>query len=80
MNEVIFQIEEGVIVMLIGMGVVFIFLAILVYAMGIMSKFIQKFNLLYPEPVEEERKSAKSSAANENEAVAVAIAAVMARG
>lgn len=78
MSDVVFQFEEGLIIMLIGMGVVFLFLGIMVASMGVMGRVLQKINLLYPEPVEEPATAA-SAPQEDDECVAVAIAAVMAR-
>ena len=79
MNDVVFQLQEGIIIMLIGMGVVFAFLTIMVGAMTIMGRVIQKLNMLYPEPVEESKPPVRSASADDDERIAVAIAAVMAR-
>lgn len=78
MNNVVFQFEEGLIIMLIGMGVVFLFLGVMVLSMEIMGRVLQKLNRLYPEPVEEPT-SAVCAPTEDTERIAVAIAAVMAR-
>ena len=70
--------EEGLIAMCIGMGVVFTFLTVLIIAMHIMSKVVIRLNSIFPEKIEAPAKS-KKSAGNEEEQIAVAIAAVMAK-
>ena len=70
--------EEGLIAMCIGMGVVFTFLTVLIIAMHIMSKVVIRLNSIFPEKIETPAKS-KKSAGNEEEQIAVAIAAVMAK-
>lgn len=74
-----FLMEEGVVVMLTGMGVVFSFLAILVVAMFIMGTIITKINKLFPAKAIEAIPARKSSAAVIGEDIAVAIAAVISR-
>ena len=67
--------KEGFFVMVIGMGTVFVFLVIMIYAMNINSavlKFIGKF---FPEEVPEENKQTKKKASqNNDEEIALAIA------
>ena len=51
------NIQDGVVIMLIGMGVVFIFLTIMVFVMNWTSKLILKLNEIFPEEIEEEKPS-----------------------
>ncbi|CCY25309.1 oxaloacetate decarboxylase gamma chain [Brachyspira sp. CAG:484] len=74
------NLEIGVILMLIGMGVVFSFLYILVLAMRVMSKFVIYLNKFFPEAVPVVEKAGKRSNVAEEEAIAVAIAVAKARG
>ena len=73
--------EEGMVLMGIGMGFVFAFLAILVLTMGGMSWVVKQFlNKLFPEEVKIVEKPGKRSNVSVDEAVAVAIAVAKLRG
>jgi sodium pump decarboxylase gamma subunit len=65
--------EKGLFLMVIGMGVTFIFLGILIYTVLGTSKLIWKF---FPEPEEPVTPSQVSTADTE---IAIAVAAVTAR-
>lgn len=69
--------ENGLALLLIGMGTVLAFLTVLIFAMGIMSKVVGWLNKIFPEAVEEVKSTAKKVASNVDEAIAVAIAAIM---
>ena len=71
--------ENGLALLLIGMGTVLAFLTVLIFAMGIMSKVVGWLNKIFPEAVEEVKSTAKKVASNVDEAIAVAIAAIMAK-
>ncbi len=73
------NLENGLALLLIGMGTVLAFLAVLIFAMGIMSKVVGWLNKIFPEAVEEVKSTAKKVASNVDEAIAVAIAAIMAK-
>jgi sodium pump decarboxylase gamma subunit len=77
MNENL--LADGLILLGMGMGFVLCFLVILIFVMGIMSKIVGYLNKLFPEAVEEVKTVAKKASANVDEAIAVAIAAIMAR-
>ena len=68
---------EGGTTMVMGMGIVFCFLVLLVFAMGIMTKCVAIINKLCPLPVEEV-KVKKSNSSDESE-VALAIAVACAK-
>ena len=69
------NLQDGVIIMLIGMGVVFAFLAIMVFVMDWMSKLIIKLNEIFPEEVTEEKYTKKQAKKDDNDiALAIAIA------
>lgn len=81
MLELLMEFEEGLVVMVMGMGVVFCFLLILVFAMQIMSKVVGKLNEIFPEKLPEQKVSGGTKAPKDDEAIAVAIAmAIKARG
>ncbi len=73
------NLENGLALLLIGMGTVLAFLTLLIIAMGIMSKIVGWLNKIFPEAVEEVKSTAKKVASNVDEAIAVAIAAIMAK-
>lgn len=73
------NLENGLALLLIGMGTVLAFLTVLIFAMGIMSKIVGWLNKIFPEAVEEVKSAAKKVASNVDEAIAVAIAAIMAQ-
>ena len=69
--------ENGLALLVIGMGVVLAFLTLLIICMTVMSKVVGWLNKLFPEATEEIVSAAKKTAANVEEAIAVAIAAIM---
>ena len=73
------NLENGLALLLIGMGAVLAFLSLLIFAMMIMSKVVGWLNKIFPEAVEEVKSAAKKVASNVDEAIAVAIAAIMAK-
>ena len=73
------NLENGLALLLIGMGTVLAFLSLLIFAMMIMSKVVGWLNKIFPEAVEEVKTAAKKVASNVDEAIAVAIAAIMAK-
>ena len=76
MSEIL---ENGLILLVMGMGFVLCFLTILIFSMSIMSKIVLWLNKIFPEAVEEVKTAAKEVSANVDEAIAVAIAAIMAQ-
>lgn len=77
MNENL--LENGLILLLMGMGFVLSFLIILIFSMRVMSKIVLWLNKIFPEAVEEVKTAAKKVSSNVDDAIAVAIAAIMAR-
>ena len=71
--------QNGLILLVMGMGFVLCFLTILIFSMRIMSKIVLWLNKLFPEAVEEVKTTAKKVASNVDEVIAVAIAAIMAK-
>lgn len=73
------NLENGLALLLIGMGTVLAFLTLLIFCMRIMSKVVGWLNKIFPEAVDEVKSAAKKVASNVDEAIAVAIAAIMAK-
>lgn len=73
------NIENGLVLLGTGMGTVLLFLVIMIFVMGIMSQVVIYLNKLFPEAVEEVKSAAKKTASNVDEAIAVAIAAIIAK-
>ena len=71
--------SNGLTLLGMGMGFVLCFLTILIFAMFILKNVVQYLNKLFPQAVEEVKTAAKKTAANVDEAIAVAIAAIMAK-
>lgn len=69
----------GFTLMGIGMGTVLAFLCVLIGSMRIMSAIVLYLNKIFPEKVETVQKAVKKVVSSDDEAVAVALAAVMAR-
>lgn len=69
----------GFTLMGIGMGTVLAFLCVLIGSMRIMSAIVLYLNKIFPEKVETIQKAVKKVVSSDDEAIAVALAAVMAR-
>ena len=70
--------NEGLAVMSVGMGTVFIFLCILIVSMIVMSKVVAKLNEIWPEPVPQVAGGAKKKAiSGDDSEIAAAIVAAM---
>ncbi len=70
---------EGLILMIIGMGVVVCFLYVMILVMMIMTKVVGYLNKLFPVQTEEIVTKTKKISQNVDEAIALALAAVVAR-
>lgn len=70
--------KDGVFVMIIGMGTVFIFLSIMIVAMNLNGKVLQVINKYFPEEVPQEKTSRKT-AKKDDEEIALAIACAVAK-
>ena len=68
--------EDGFIVMIIGMGTVFVFFFIMIFAMHLNGKVLQVLNKFFPEEIPVEKKPVQKS--DNNEEIALAIACAMA--
>ena len=73
------NLENGLILLVMGMGFVLTFLVILIWSMGIMSKFVGYLNKIFPEAVEEVKTTVKKASSGVEDAIAVALAAIMAK-
>ena len=69
----------GLTLMAIGMGTVLAFLGILIASMRIMSKIVLYLNEIFPEKIEVTNTNKKIASNSDDEAIAVALAAIMAR-
>lgn len=65
----------GLISMAVGMGIVFSFLIILVFAILIMTKCVAFINKICPLPIEEPKTKAKAKSDDTEVAIAIALAA-----
>lgn len=72
-EEILTLLRDGLTIMVIGMGFVFLFLTITVYCINLTSVVLQKINKFFPETVLEEPKKVRQN--NNDEAIALAIAA-----
>lgn len=70
--------KEGFIVMVIGMGTVFLFLTIMIWAMNLNEKVLKVINKYFPEEIPEIKKPQKKKSAGNDEEIALAIAAAVA--
>ena len=72
--------KEGSLIMIIGMGTVFFFLVIMIFAMEISSKVLKFINKFMPEEVEEVKSKNTKKQAQDNDAeIALAIACALER-
>ena len=72
MNQELFK--DGCLIMLIGMGSVFIFIQLMVWFMQINTKIIEIINKKFPETIEDEQYNIKKDKLQDGEAIALAIA------
>ena len=72
--------KTGCLIMIVGMGVVFVFLCIMVYAMQLTTKILAIVNKFMPEEIEEDKYASKKKLVSKDncEEIAVAIACVLA--
>ncbi len=71
--------KEGFFIMVIGMGTVFMFLTIMVYAMNICKKILDVVNKYFPEEVPPEPQKKREKTDNDAE-IALAIACAIHKG
>lgn len=70
--------KAGILLMIIGMGVVYFFLAIMIYVVDISSKVIKFANKYFPEEVEEDKYTPKKKSTGSDAEIALAIACAVA--
>ena len=69
------NVMTGLVVMVIGMAVVYAFLAIMLWVMNLSAKAIQILNKYFPEPIEEKKTTKKKVKTDESDiAIAIALA------
>ncbi len=71
--------KQGVVLLVSGMGIVFIFLAILVLVTTGASKIIPKFNYVLPDEAPKKKPAPAPKASDDDLAIALAIAVARAR-
>ncbi len=71
--------EDGIVIMLIGMGVVFAFLTIMVFVMNLNAIIIKKLNEIFPEELPQQTKPTRKSLQDEDDKIALAIAIATAK-
>lgn len=71
--------KDGLFVMIIGMGTVFVFLVIMIYVMQISANIIKYINKFFPEEVPQEKTSKRKISKNDDTEIAIAIAYAIAK-
>lgn len=71
--------NDALLVMIIGMGTVFVFLIVMIWVMDFNGKVLQYVNKIWPEEVPQEAKPARKAVQSDDEEVALAIACAMAK-
>ena len=72
--------QQGLVVTIVGMGVVFSFLIVMIISMNIMSAIIRLINKLFPEEVAAIPVKSKSSSSTDDDIMtAIAVAVVKSR-
>ncbi len=66
--------KEGFVVMVIGMGTVFVFLTIMIWVMNFNSKILKIVNKYFPEEIPVEKTATRKKAATNDDEIALAIA------
>lgn len=75
--NILSKLNDGFTIMVIGMGVVFAFLIIMVFALQFMSKIVEILNKYFPEAIPETIQTKSKRAGKDDEIIAVAIAAAL---
>lgn len=66
--------KDGCFIMIIGMGVVYFFIFIMVCIMNLSGKFVQFINKYFPEEIEEDNTTSKKKRTTNDTEIALAIA------
>ncbi len=72
------MLAQGLVLMVAGMGIVFVFLALLVWVMSRAAKIVPRFNHILPDPEPKKKAVAAKASSHDDIMVAIAIAAVQA--
>lgn len=72
------MLAQGLVLMVAGMGIVFVFLALLVWVMNRAAEIVPRFNHVLPDPEPKKKTVVPKTSAHEDVMVAIAIAAVRA--
>ncbi len=70
---------QGLVLMVSGMGIVFLFLSLLVWVMNRMAKIIPRFNHILPDEAPKKKPQFKQQSNSDDISIAIAIAAVQSR-
>lgn len=70
--------KEGALIMLIGMGVVYLFITVMICFMQLSSKIMLFINKYFPEEIEEDIPTTKKKTTSDDAAIALAIACAVA--
>ncbi len=70
--------KEGALIMLIGMGVVYLFITVMICFMQLSSKIMVFINKYFPEEIEEDISTNKKKNTSDDAAIALAIACAVA--
>lgn len=72
-------IKSGLILLVAGIGIVFLFLGLLVVVTNVTMRFFARFNYLIPDTTPKPKAKAKPAAASDDAAIALAIAVARSR-
>ena len=68
---------QGLVLMLAGMGIVYLFLITLIFTTKVSSSFVARFDSILPQDAPKNKKAPKAAVANDDENIALAIAVAM---
>ena len=67
---------QGLVLMVAGMGIVYVFLALLVWVMNRAADLVPRFNHILPDPAPKKKSAPAKTSGHDDATVAIAIAAV----